>query len=136
MNKLNRFFLGQVAGNVLFGLLCIVMAAFIVQACAAFKTAVKTADDIAAQLLCAQSKAELTGISVEEARDAYCSTRDTWRPWLDAVLKARRTGAALAAGTKPPADGLGCPPGELQDPYAPTAPPTPKDAPAGGSGAR
>lgn len=131
---MNRFFVGKVVGNVLFGILCVVLAAFAFN-CAAVKTAVHSVDDEAAQLLCAQSKAELQGISVEQARDAYCSTRDTWRPWLDAVLKARRMGAALAAGTTPPGAGPNCPP---DAPSAATPAPTPsgtKAPPAGSPGA-
>lgn len=104
--------------------------------CAVVKSAVKTADDVAAQLLCAQTKSELTGISVEEARDTYCSTRDTWRPWLDAVLKARRAGAALATGTTPPTEGPGCPPGAPAAVDPAPAPSGAQSSPAGGSGAR
>ncbi len=126
--------LGKVFGNILF-LLVTMLLCHAVYACVSVKAAVQSADDVAAQLLCAQSKAELQGISVEQARDAYCSTRDTWRPWLDAALQARRMGAALAAGTTPPV-GPDCPPGGLLPAYPPTVHPGPKDAPAGGTGAR
>ncbi len=105
------------------------------QACAGLKKAVLTADDVAAQLLCAQNTSELKGITVDEARDSYCSTRETWRPWLDAVLRARRAGAAMAAGKPDPEAVPECPPAAaLSLPPAP-APAVPKSSPAGSTGA-
>lgn len=135
MKKFNRYFVGTIVGNFLFAIVSFLIVSLVFAACAALKPAILTADDVAAQLLCAQASAEKKGITVDEAKDAYCSTRDTWRPWLEAVLAARRLGAARAAGLPEPMGGPGCP----QDaPAASATAPAPtgtKSPPAGSPGA-
>lgn len=108
----------------------------VLTSCMQAKTAAKTADEVAAQLLCGQSFAMKQGISVDEAIATYCETRPTWKPWLDAALAARQHGAAVAAGETPPVGALGCPAGST---LAPTPAPGPSPAqspPQGHPGAK
>jgi len=111
--------------RVLGWMLAAALVALVVVACASWKKAVLTADDVAAQLLCGQANAERMGISVEDAVDAYCNTRPTWEPWLDAVLSARQAGAVRAGLVR----------GASSAPAPTNPPPQPENAPAADAGA-
>jgi hypothetical protein len=120
---MNRFLRTLATSPFLFLALLVAISSAIA-ACSSWKQVVKTADDVAAQLLCAQTASATYAISVEDAVEAYCNTRDTWRPWLDAVLAARKAGAMVKAGkAATSAEALGCPVDEPAA-LAPAAPPS------------
>lgn len=60
------------------------------------KNVVRTADD-AARALCAIFHAERQGISVTEAFDAVCKTREVWEPFYRPVLQAQKAGRSGAS---------------------------------------
>jgi hypothetical protein len=82
---------------VVIGLLCFVLA--LAQACANWKPAARTANDLAADF-CALSVAELQGISVEQALETACNTHEKLKPWLDELLAAQRAAGAKAGLSK------------------------------------
>lgn len=63
-----------------------------VSACASVKPIARTVFDVA-ELLCALHFSEKRSISVEEAGEAFCATREQLDPWLDEALAAKRRGA-------------------------------------------
>lgn len=110
--------------------MCIVAAvALLCAGCADWKPIVRTVDDIA-RLFCAQHQARLQGVSVEDAWEAYCRTRDAWAPWIDPLLRAQAQGTAAAqaeAASAPPSAAASTPP----PPSATANPPPPKPADSG-----
>jgi hypothetical protein len=76
-------------------LLLIVLAALLVTACGAFKPIVRTLDDVA-RFHCAQHVSGARGVSLEDAWEAYCKTREAWSPWIDPVIRAQAEGVEIA----------------------------------------
>lgn len=80
---------------VVLGLLCFVIA--LLPGCANWKPTARTVNDVARDL-CSLFFAEKQGISVEQAAELACDTREKLDPWLEQVLAAKQ--AAGAAATK------------------------------------
>lgn len=78
----------------------VLAAAFAVSTMACTKQqvmgAVNALGATATQLLCAESRAEERGITVEEALQVACATEDQWAPWKRAADEARTKGRAAA----------------------------------------
>lgn len=66
-------------------------AALLVSGCAGWKPVVRTLDDIA-RIHCANYFAKVQGVSLEDAFEAYCRTREAWAPWIDPVIRAQSEG--------------------------------------------
>lgn len=80
-----------------------------------------SAEEVIAELLCAEVGAERAGVSLAQARDLYCSTRDLWLPFLEKALEVK-SGAASLSDAK----------ASFAGPRAPAAP-APAPAPSAGA---
>lgn len=67
--------------------------------CAMFQkgSLLDSAEKITAEILCAQTFSEKYGISLEDAKNVYCGSREVLRPFLFAVKQANQD-AKFAAG--------------------------------------
>lgn len=81
-------------------LLCLVLTLLVVPSCASWKPVARTADGVA-ETLCAQFFGEKRGLSLEDAARQFCATQDDLRPWLDALLAAKREASPKAAALHP-----------------------------------
>lgn len=68
--------------------------------CASWKPVARTADGIA-ESLCAHFFGEKQGISLEEAADQFCATREDLEPWIDQVLAAKQKAGKAALARRP-----------------------------------
>lgn len=74
----------------------------ILSSCAGAKQIVRTVHD-AAVVLCevfAAEQAEKQGITVEQSVDAFCSSEEKLRPFIEAVLVAKQTAGAQTTGAR------------------------------------
>jgi hypothetical protein len=78
-------------------LVVLMLAGLLLGSCANWKPAARTVNDLARDL-CSLFFAESQGISVEQAAETACNTRDQLDPWLREILAAKQ--AAGAAVTK------------------------------------
>ena len=83
-------------------LLCL-SAALLATGCVGFKPVVKTIDDVA-RFFCAQHFSEAQKVSIEDAWEAYCKTREAWAPWVDPLLEAKQQGNLAAPAPQPPVE--------------------------------
>lgn len=72
-------------------LLLLAVIAVLLTGCGAWKPIVKTVDDIA-RFHCASFYSARQKVSLEDAWEAYCKTREAWAPWIDPVLSAKQAG--------------------------------------------
>lgn len=79
-------------------LLLTLFAVFCFLACAALRPAVRDANRVAAEVLCAQSYSEKMGVSLEEAREVYCVVSDILDPFLAAAAKAKEEAEPVSFG--------------------------------------
>lgn len=68
----------------------ILLGSAIMAACVAVKPIAKTVDSIATDA-CVQHFGEVSGLSLEEAAEKFCSTKKQIQPFLDALLAAKQT---------------------------------------------
>lgn len=64
--------------------------------CAGWKPAARTVNDVARDL-CSMFFAESQSISIEQAAEVACKTRDQLDPWLREVLAAKQTAGAAVS---------------------------------------
>lgn len=122
--------------------LCLaVLVALLCAGCAEWKPIVRTVDDVA-RLFCARHYSQAVGVSVEDAWEAYCRTRDAWAPWIDPLIQAQAQGGATvqakqasaapgasSAASGAPAPTASPPPAKPADSGAQPPPATPAPAP-------
>lgn len=68
-------------------------------ACSLLQTAkpyVSTVDDIA-KSMCAKYYGDALGVSVDDAFEMYCRTREAFSPWIDPALASVQAGGAAAS---------------------------------------
>lgn len=70
------------------------------QACSSWKPVARSADGIA-EALCGQFFGEKMSLSIEEAARQFCTTQDDLRPWIDALIAAKREAAPKAQALHP-----------------------------------
>lgn len=72
-----------------------------------------TAEEVLAELLCSEVNAEKAGLTLGQARDAYCSTRDLWLPFLEKATEVKAGKSTLDAArysfTAPASSGSAAP---------------------------
>jgi len=69
------------------------------QSCATVKPILRTLDDVA-RWHCARYYSGVQAVSIEDAWEAYCKTREAWAPWIDPVIRAQQEGVAIASGAE------------------------------------
>jgi hypothetical protein len=102
-----------------------VLIASVGTGCASVKPVIASIDEIA-QTLCAKHHQETMGLSLDDAAEFYCKTREAYEPWIDAALSSVKVGAAAKAG----AGASQCPDTAPATTAAPAATPVSPAAPA------
>lgn len=69
--------------------------ALLLSSCSNWKPAARTVNDVARDL-CSMFFAESQGISIEQAAETACKTREQLDPWLREILAAKQTAGAAA----------------------------------------
>jgi hypothetical protein len=77
-------------------LVVLTLAGLLLGSCANWKPAARTANDLARDL-CSLFFAESQGISIEQAAETACKTRDQLDPWLREILAAKQSAGAAVS---------------------------------------
>lgn len=84
----------------LFALCALTLPLVTLSGCGVVKPALRDANRVAGELLCAQAYAEKFGISLEDAQKIYCSVAPLLDPFLAAAQRAKDEAAPESFGVQ------------------------------------